>query len=162
LYLYFINKNKKCLVYKKFINIFINFLIFLIIKNQNNQALTIEQIALELTTKNLVKARNSNKKTNNDYMLELLLDSKPLSRIEIVLKIALKRISEKLEREIKPTDFENEEFNTDFNAVTVTVKNAVDTSISKSNNNSSFSYNEKYREFELVEANGKYTIVKKS
>lgn len=130
--------------------------------SQDNQVLSIEQIALNFTTKNLVKRGNeSSKKTNNDYLLELLLDSTPLTRIEIVSKIALKKMAEKLEREVLAKDFEDENFNVDFNKMIVTTKNAVDTSISKSNNNSSFHFNPKFAEYEMLETNHKYTIVKK-
>lgn len=130
--------------------------------SQDNQVLSIEQIALNFTTKNLVKRGNeSSKKTNNDYLLELLLDSTPLTRIEIVSKIAIKKMAEKLEREVLAKDFEDENFNVDFNKMIVTTKNAVDTSISKSNNNSSFHFNPKFAEYEMQETNHKYTIVKK-
>lgn len=132
--------------------------------NQDNQVqeISIEQMALNFTTKNLVKRGNeSSKKTNNDYLLELLLDATPLTRIEIVSKIALKKMAEKLEREVLAKDFEDETFNVDFNKMIVTTKNAVDTSISKSNNNSSFHFNPKFAEYEMQETNHKYTIVKK-
>lgn len=132
--------------------------------NQDNQVqeISIEQMALNFTTKNLVKRGNeSSKKTNNDYLLELLLDAKPLTRIEIVSKISLKKMAEKLEREVLAKDFEDEAFNVDFNKMIVTTKNAVDTSISKSNNNSSFHFNPKFAEYEMQETNHKYTIVKK-
>lgn len=132
--------------------------------NQDNQVqeISIEQMALNFTTKNLVKRGNeSSKKTNNDYLLELLLDAKPLTRIEIVSKIALKKMEEQMEQKLTTEWFEDEAFQINFNKMITTVKNAVDTSISKSNNNSSFHFNPKFAEYEMQETNHKYTIVKK-
>ena len=67
-----------------------------------------------------------------------------------------------MDREITAEDFENEEFLASWSKLSKTVKNSVDTSISKSNNNASFHYNEKYDAYLLtVSKSGTYTIIEK-
>ena len=119
--------------------------------------------ALEVTTKNVTKKRgSSNRITTNDRILKLLFEDKlELTRVEIVNHITYQRTEESMDREITSEDFKNEEFLASWAKLSKTVKNSVDTSISKSNNNASFHYNEKYNEYLLVVSKlGTYKIIK--
>lgn len=120
--------------------------------------------ALEVTTNNVTKKKGkSNRITPNDRILKLLFDDKQeLTRVEIVNHITYQRMEESMDREIQAEDFENEEFLASWAKLSKTVKNSVDTSISKSNNNASFHYNEKYDGYLLtVSKSGTYTIIEK-
>ena len=121
--------------------------------------------ALEVTTKNVTKKRgSSNRITTNDRLLKLLFgdDKEALTRVEIVNHITYQRMEEKLKRELIDEDFENEQFLIDWAKLSKTVKNSVDTSISKSNNNASFHYNEKYNDYLMViTPENKYKVILK-
>ena len=120
--------------------------------------------ALEVTTNNVTKKRGkSTRTTTNDRLLKLLFDdNQELTRVEIVNHITYQRTEESIGREITAEDFENEEFLADWAKLSKTVKNSVDTSISKSNNNASFHYNEKFDGYLLtVSKSGTYTIIEK-
>lgn len=114
------------------------------------------EMALTATKNNVVK---STKKENvNDSLVRILLDDgKKLSRTHLIAHISLDRlISEHGEKHMESID--QNEFDTLMKATNKTVKNGLDTAISKSNNNSSFHYNEKYKGMLLAEVKGLWTI----
>jgi len=113
-------------------------------------------LALEATKSNVVKT--TSRVSMNDRILKHLLET-PMTRIELVNIITLERLEES-GHEITENSFKNEEFLKEFAKMNKTVKNGVDTSLSNSNNNSSFSYNKKYEDYELNEENKVYSISK--
>lgn len=120
--------------------------------------LSLLQQALQQTETNVVKVRSS-KKSNNDRLLEMLLDKEPMTKLEIVAKISLDRMNEI--EEVTEKSFKDEKFLEDFKKMNKTVNNGFDTSVSNSNNNSSFSYNEKYNEYTLSKTEDrKWTITR--
>lgn len=113
--------------------------------------------ALELTKSNIQKTGGT-RISMNDRLLKHLLNNE-LERIEIVNLITIDRLEEK-GFEIKDESFEDEEFLNEFAKMAKTVKNGVDTSLSNSNNNSSFSYNKKYEGYKIQKTeDNKYTII---
>lgn len=101
---------------------------------------------------------NSSSKFNtNDFLLEILLNKK-IDRSEVINKI----IEERIRRSEK--DFEkmsDKEFNSEVDKLFKTSKNGLDTSVSDSNNNSSFSYNERYSDYELIKKGSTLEIIKR-
>lgn len=99
----------------------------------------------------------------NDSLVRILRGTnKKLTRLELCKIIANDRIlvanSEQDLSEMKANELQALVIQT-----LKTVKNGLDTSISRSNNNSSFHYNEKYANLELKEdAQNRYYIVEKS
>lgn len=111
--------------------------------------------ALELTKSNVVKA--TSRISMNDRILKHLQEE-PMTRIELVNIITIERLEEQGEA-VTVKLFKNEEFLAKFAKMNKTVKNGVDTSLSKSNNNSSFHYNKKYEKYQLDRnEDGKYFI----
>lgn len=117
------------------------------------------KIIEEVSSKN---AKSKSKYLNaNDSLVEILYKkNQKLTRTEIVEEMLEMRLL---------TDFENEENfvkqipNSEERSKIVekmykTCKNGIDTAISDSQNNSSFSYNEKYNDYKLEFKNGKYMI----
>lgn len=112
------------------------------------------ELAMKITKETLVK-RTSTRKSMNQYLLETLKGRK-VERLNIVTEITLKRMEDGGNK----VDFQNQEFVDKFTKLLRTVKNGVDTSISNSQNNSSFSFNPEFKQFELKEVEPKvYTIV---
>ena len=121
------------------------------------------ELALQATRENVVKT--TKKENINDALLRILYDEKQkLDRVELVARISLDRlISEYGEEQIqKMVEKDPEKFAKLMKATNKTVKNGVDTSISNSQNNSSFSYNEKYNDYKLELVKGKYQITKRT
>jgi hypothetical protein len=100
-------------------------------------------------------SKGSNKFNTNDFILEILLDKK-IDRNEVVLLIT----EERLKR--KNIDENHKNFDSILMKEFKTSKNGLDTSVSDSNNNSSFSYNQKYEDYELIKDGSKIGVIKKS
>ena len=121
---------------------------------------SLQERLLEITVQNTVK--KSVKTSINDLILKVLTEkNEKLSRPEIVSRIAKLRYEDEFKKELKDSDLDNPKVLEDLLKIIKTVKNGVDTSISKSNNNSSFHHNENFSKYELLEANNKYFIVAK-
>lgn len=117
-------------------------------------------LALEATKDNVVKS--TRRESINDALLRILYEEKQeLTRIELVARISLDRlISEHGEDELnKMVKNDREQFNKLMRATNKTVKNGIDQSVSRSNNNASFHYNEKYKDYKLEQTGDKYRIV---
>lgn len=117
-------------------------------------------MAMEATKDNVVKS--TRKESVNESLKRILHDGKEkLTRLELIARISLDRLkAEHGEEHIQEmAEKTPEKFNEAMKDVNKTVKNGLDTSISHSNNNSSFHYNDKYKDLILREVNGKYEIV---
>lgn len=112
---------------------------------------------LELTIQNTVKKGST--KSINHLIVEVLKSGEKLQRTEIVSRIAEIRFNESSEEKLTEKMLENPEVMEKLLKTIKTVKNGVDTSISKSNNNSSFHYNKEFSNWSLVESEGKYSLV---
>ena len=125
------------------------------------------ELAINATRENVVK--RSRPENINDAMLRVLYTEKkgPMKRTNLIAKISLDRmVHDHGEAEVtkwaeekaagKSTTFDDKmkEYNK-------TVKNGIDTGVSDSNNNSAFSYNPKYKEYELVKEGDTINIVKR-
>ena len=121
---------------------------------------TLAERLLEITVQNTVK--KSVKTSINDLILKVLTEkNEKLDRSELVSRIAKLRYEDEFKKELKESDLDDPKVLEDLLKIIKTVKNGVDTSISKSNNNSSFHYNENFKYYELCEMNNKYFIEKK-
>ena len=110
------------------------------------------------TRTNELSTSNSVRFNTNDFLIELLLN-KEMSRNDVIDHIISKRI------EISGVDVEkmnSDELNELIDRLYKTSKNGLDTSVSDSQNNSSFSYNEAYEDYELIKKNGNLSIKKRS
>lgn len=104
-------------------------------------------------------SKKSTKSFNtNDWLLENLLD-REVERHEVINEIIVARIKHS---NIDIEKMEDEERGELIDKLYKTSKNGLDTSVSDSNNNSSFSYNEKYNDYKLIKNGSKISIVKKS
>lgn len=125
------------------------------------------QLALEATKKNATtrKAKNINQR-----LLEVLKDNVKFNREELKVKITLLRIKEEVQYKdellkeaqiYKLIENKDKPFLEFFNKTAKTVKNGLDTSISNSKNNSSFSHNPLYKHLALkCDSNNKFYITK--
>lgn len=106
------------------------------------------------------KELNSSKKTStfntNDFLLETILNKK-MERKEVINLIIVKRIELS---EIDTDKLNDKELKTLIDKFYKTSKNGLDTSVSDSNNNSSFSYNTKYEDYKLVKSGSSLEIKK--
>ena len=107
-------------------------------------------------TKDLNKKQSSAFNTN-DWMLENLV-GKSIERREVIDMIIVARIQH---QEIDTEKMKAEELDALIDKLYKTSKNGLDTSVSDSNNNSAFSYNQKYEDYKLVKKGSKIGIVKK-
>ena len=109
--------------------------------------LNLNELALKATQKNVVKS--TKKESVNESLVRILFDdAKKLTRTQLISQISLDRlIAEHTEPALEKMT--EAEFEALIIPVNKTVKNGLDTSISHSNNNSSFSYNDKYSHLEL-------------
>lgn len=113
--------------------------------------------SMELTIENIVK--KSNRKSINNYLVDVLKDGQKKTRIELVNEITLLRLQET--EEVNEKSFDDKKFLERFTKMNKTVKNGVDTSISNSKNNSSFNYNKDFnKSFELVRNESKQFLIK--
>lgn len=121
---------------------------------------SLQERLLEITVQNTVK--KSVKTSINDLILKVLTEkNEKLDRSELVSRIAKLRYEDEFKKELKEKDLDDPKVLEDLLKIIKTVKNGVDTSISKSNNNSSFHYNENFKNYELCEMNNKYFIIAK-
>lgn len=104
-------------------------------------------------TKDLQKSKSS-KFNTNDFLLEILLDQE-IERDDVVLMVLEKRLRD------QGIDENHKDFPEACDKLYKTSKNGVDTSVSDSNNNSSFSYNEKYNDYKLIKKGSKLKIVRR-
>lgn len=110
------------------------------------------------TEKNLVKKPKV--ESINRAILELLYNQgKKLTRIELVQHITERRIKQ-LHTEEELEKIEKPELLKLINKVSRTVKNGVDQSISRANNNASFHYNEEFSDYKLELNKGLYQVLK--
>ena len=86
----------------------------------------------ELTIKEFNKSKNSQKSTN-EYIIEVLLKHKELTRVEMTYEISLLRYNELTNTKLEEQDFSKKEFQESWKKVNTTVKNSIDTNISKNN-----------------------------
>ena len=119
--------------------------------------LNLQELALSATQKNVVK---STKKENvNDAIVRILFDGqKSLTRVQLIATISLDRLIVEHSKE-KLSAMKKAEFEALIEITNKTVKNGVDTSVSDSNNNSSFSYNAKYAHLKLIKAGNELSVV---
>ena len=116
---------------------------------------------LEITTENTVKRQTV--MSINDLLVEVLFKRQArLTRTEIVNEVSILRFENNNSMKITAEFFENPILIEEFIKITKTVKNGVDTSLSNSNNNSSFSFNENYSMYQIIEHHDKtYSIILK-
>ena len=119
--------------------------------------LNLQELALSATQKNVVK---STKKENvNDAIVRILFDGKKsLTRTKLIAAISLDRLIVEHTEE-KLSAMKKAEFEALIKVTNKTVKNGVDTSVSDSQNNSSFSYNAKYAHLKLIKAGNELSVV---
>ena len=99
----------------------------------------------------------------NDFLLETLLN-KTIDRTKMIELILLKRLElEGITDESisKMTKEEQSKVMDRIEKLTKTSKNGLDTSVSDSQNNSSFSFNEKYSDYKLIKKGSTLRIEKK-
>lgn len=92
----------------------------------------------------------------NDFIVDLLLDNK-MERRDVIDHIIAKRI------ELTGKDIDkmkSEDIDALVGKLYKTSKNGLDTSVSDSQNNSSFSYNQKYADYKLNKVGSTLEIVK--
>jgi len=128
-------------------------------KNYQNYIimLNLQELALSATEANVVK---STKKENvNDAIVRILFDGKKsLTRVQLISAISLDRlVVEHTEAGLQKLT--EAEFKALIKVTNKTVKNGVDTSVSDSNNNSSFSYNAKYAHLKLIKTGNELSVV---
>lgn len=112
---------------------------------------------LEVIKKRTEAISTSNRSSfnTNDFLLETLLN-KELDRSDVIDIIIAKRI------EIAGTDvtkMKSEELDELIVKLYKTSKNGLDTAVSDSQNNSSFSYNTRYDGYKLIKKGSKLSIV---
>ena len=119
--------------------------------------LNLQELALKATKSNVVKL--TKKENVNDSIVRILYDGgEKLTRIELISRISLDRLISEHSKE-KLQKLTEVEFKKLIQPVSKTVKNGVDTSVSDSQNNSSFSYNPKYSHLKLVKTGDKLSVV---
>ena len=108
------------------------------------------EMALSLTKKNLVK--KSKTTSMNDRLIELLKSGRKMSRIEIINEVTILRLKERYSEQDLEKLFESmtEEFITEFKKLNTTCKNGLDTSLANGHTNANFSYNPKYKDYEII------------
>lgn len=103
----------------------------------------LKELVSEVVESNKKSTRNSF--NTNDWLLSNLLDKK-VKRSEVIKMITFDRLNlvqdldKKTDQEIKKLILK----------LSVTSKNGLDTSVSDSNNNSSFSYNDRFKDYKLL------------
>lgn len=124
----------------------------------SKKQLSVQELAMQLTEANTVKARGgSGRKTYLDRFVETLLDengqpTEPKTRVGIISEISLSIALEK-NPEI---DLTTEEGKEEFAKINKKVKPMVNAAISDSNNSTALSYNEEYKDvWEVVKHPGK-------
>lgn len=108
------------------------------------------QMLKELTNEKFSKSTKSSKGTN-DYIIEVLKNKK-LTRVEMTFEITLLRYEEIVGRKLTDEESERNDFKETFDKVLTTVKNSIDTNISKNNREP------QYKEFMLKKQEDKYFL----
>ena len=130
--------------------------------------------AQSFTVKNIVKSRKS-KKSVNDFIMELMIDGKPIERIQLNMQIALKRIelsdesiTEKMlidafetasNEKLTMSDEQQEVINV-YQKYYTTAKNGVDQSVARGQQKSNFCNSEYSAEYDLIKVGSKLKLVK--
>lgn len=132
---------------------------------KNSKKLSIAQLALELTKKNLVKSRSS-KKSTNDYLVEILTKDVKKTRIELVNEITIKRLLDNHDltedKLYKGLEEGNQEIIELFTKVNKTSKNGLDSSIAKGKSGSCFINSQYGSTHELIQNQDKtFSIIEK-
>jgi len=123
--------------------------------------LKLENLALELT-KNLINNNKKLKKSTNDYLIEILLNKK-LNKLEIINKLSLIRLENNFKNNNKILNLESFkllETQKLFKNLLITSKNSFEQSYSKGQNNASFYYNKKYKNYNLIRLENYNFIIK--
>jgi ABC-type uncharacterized transport system ATPase subunit len=119
--------------------------------------LSLLELAMEQTKANVVKSKGgSGKTTYLDRFVQTLLDAdgnpiEPKERVQIIAEISLDIAVETIEN----LDLTTEEHKEEFAAINKKVKPMVNAAISDSNNSTSLSYNENYKDVWKVKKEGK-------
>jgi hypothetical protein len=108
------------------------------------------QMLKELTTKKFNKSSKSTKSTN-EFIIEVL-KNKRLTRVEMTFEISLLRYEELTGRKLTDQETESKDFAKSWDSVLTTVKNSIDTNISKNNREP------QYNEFVLKSDNKVYFL----
>jgi hypothetical protein len=111
---------------------------------------------VSVRTKELNSSKKSSTFNTNDFLLETILDKK-MERKQVINLIIVKRI------EMSETDIDklnDKDLKVLIDKYYKTSKNGLDTSVSDSNNNSSFSYNIRYEDYKLLKTGSFLEIVK--
>ena len=122
---------------------------------------------MDIVTANVARGRNQ--KSISEMMLEVMQDGSEYTRLELNVLLTQMRYEEQTGKELTDemlddTKPENAETIEEVTKLTKTIKNGLDTGISKSNNPSSFWFNPEFGDkgkgkYRLVERpGGKYTI----
>jgi hypothetical protein len=109
------------------------------------------QALKELTLKEFNKSKSSQKATN-DYIIEVLLKHKELTRVEMTYEISLLRYDEITSKKLEEQDFATKEFQESWKRVNTTIKNSIDTNISKNNREP------QYKDYVLKQNANKYYL----
>ncbi len=129
------------------------------------------QKLIDLVASN-IQSRGRNQRSISELMLETIQENGPQTRLELVANITQKRYQdqykdvtdEMFDEMLDDTNPDNAETIDEVGQITKTVKNGVDTAISKSYNNSSFWFNPSFGDqgkgrYELfLNKNGRYDI----
>lgn len=111
---------------------------------------------VQSTTQSLAKKQKQSFNTN-DWLLANLLN-KEVDRQEAINMLIVARIEH---ANIKAEELSKPELEQLIKQLYKTSKNGLDTSVSDSNNNSSFSYNQKYADYKLIKRNNMLSIIKR-
>lgn len=104
----------------------------------------------ELTNNQFNKGTKSTKSTN-DYIIEVL-KGKKLTRVEMVFEISLLRYEELTGKKLDDKETEDKEFPNKWLKVNTTIKNSIDTNISKNNREP------QYGDLQLKQEGAKYFL----
>ena len=128
-------------------------------------------LALAATTENIVKGRGTSGKTTYlDRFVKCLLDengqpTEPKTRVQITAEISLDIVTEQrlaeqeADSSVPDFSFESEDDLANFKAVNNKVKNQVAAAISNSNNATSLSYNEAYKNVWQIVKDGSTVVL---
>lgn len=133
-----------------------------VLRANNMNAKELSAKLLELTEANTVKRQSV--ANVNDLLVEVLLEPKArMTRVELINAVAIKRFEAKYGPGLLDQITSQPELTENFVKIVKTVKNGIDTSLSRSNNNSSFHFNARYAKYLLIENTDKtYEMVLKS
>lgn len=104
-----------------------------------------------LTNKEFNKGTKSTKGMN-DFIMEVLTKNGKLTRVEMVFEISLLRYEEIIGVKLDDKESETKDFAEKWKKVNITVKNGIDTNISKNNREP------QYGEFKLKQDGTKYYL----